>query len=83
LVKRQVNKDDRREHLLILTSKAEKIIPDLIISYIEIEKEALKGLSRKRVEDFHDCLFIVQNNLSKLPSQKINIKFNSTKKLIK
>lgn len=78
LVKRQVNKEDRREHLLIMTSKGKKIIPDLHKAYAEIEKEALKGLSKKQVEDFHHCLSKVQDNLSLLPSRKINIKFNST-----
>jgi DNA-binding MarR family transcriptional regulator len=83
LVKRQVNKKDRREHLLILTAKGKKIIPELNKAYIAIEKEALKGLSRKRIEDFHECLSIARNNLSRLPSRKINIKFNNTNKLVK
>jgi DNA-binding MarR family transcriptional regulator len=74
LVVRQVNKDDRREHLLILTAKGRKIIPDLQNSYMEIEKAALKGLSKKQVEDFYNCLCIVQKNLSSLPSRKIGIK---------
>jgi DNA-binding MarR family transcriptional regulator len=83
LVKRQVNKEDRREHLLLLTPKGGKIIPALHKAYSEIEKQALAGLSKKQMEDFHISLNLVQENLSKLPSRKINIKFNSTNKLTK
>jgi MarR family transcriptional regulator, transcriptional regulator for hemolysin len=83
LVKRQVNKSDRREHLLILTSKAEKILPDIKKAYEQTENEALKGISSKRRDDFKECLAIVQRNLSFLPSKKIIIKFNKTKRLTK
>ena len=83
LVIREVNISDRREHLLLLTAKGKKIIPDLHRSYMEIEKEALKGLSKKRVDDFYDCLHTVESNLSGLPSRKVNIKFNSINKLKK
>jgi DNA-binding MarR family transcriptional regulator len=84
LVKRQVNKDDRREHLLFTTLKAEKIIPFIEKAFEEIEEEAFKGMTRSRIDDFNNCLHLVQNNLSDLPSKKINhIKFNKTKKLIK
>jgi DNA-binding MarR family transcriptional regulator len=83
LVIRKINIKDRREHLLILTEKGKKLIPDLHKSYMEIEKEALKGLSKKQIQDFQDCLCTVEKNLSGLPSRKVNIKFNSTNKDIK
>jgi DNA-binding MarR family transcriptional regulator len=83
LVKRQVNKDDRREHLLVLTPKAEKILPDIKKAYKETENEALKGINGKDREDFKECLAKVMNNLSVLPSKKVTIKFNKTNRLAK
>jgi DNA-binding MarR family transcriptional regulator len=84
LVKRQVNKNDRREHLLSTTSKAEKIIPRIKKAFEELEENAFKGMNKSRIEDFNHCLQLVQRNLSGLPSKKINhIKFNKTKRLTK
>jgi MarR family transcriptional regulator for hemolysin len=74
LVKREVNKKDRREHLLILTPKALKIIPDICATLKGIEKEMFAGISAGKKAEFSNCLTIIMGNLSKLPSERMNVK---------
>jgi len=82
LVKREVNKKDRREHLLLLTPKGVKIIPEISGAYKNIEKEMFAGISAAKRAEFSDCLTIIMGNLSKLPSEKMNVKvkFNKIKR---
>jgi DNA-binding MarR family transcriptional regulator len=84
LVKRQINKNDRREHLLITTAKAARLVPRIKKALEEIEEAAFKKMSKNKIEDFNTCLQLINTNLSAFPSKKINhIKFNTTKRLSK
>ena len=81
LVKREVNKNDRREHLLVLTPKANKIMPDICNALKNLENEMFAGISPSKKTEFSDCLSRIMGNLSKLPSEKMNVKvkFNKIK----
>jgi len=82
LVKREVNKKDRREHLLILTPKALRVIPEICETFKSIEKEIFAGISAGKKAEFDDCLNTIMGNLSKLSAEKMNVKvkFNKIKR---
>ncbi|HEX8548757.1 MAG TPA: MarR family transcriptional regulator [Cytophagaceae bacterium] len=73
LVKRSTNKEDRREHLLFLTTKALKIIPEIEDTFVQLEKEFFKGIDSKKQKEFLECLNIIEKNISDIPTNKINL----------
>jgi len=82
LVKREVNSNDRREHLLTLTPKALKIMPDISNALKDVEKELFTGVSTGQREEFRSCLEMIMGNISKIPSEriKVKVKFDKIKK---
>jgi DNA-binding MarR family transcriptional regulator len=80
LVKRQSNDKDRRAYQLVLTTKGEKIIPEIKQAYIEMEEILFDGITEKKKKEFNDCIAMMQANLNQLPSKKLNLKIvHSTK----
>ncbi|MFL5731131.1 MAG: MarR family winged helix-turn-helix transcriptional regulator [Cytophagaceae bacterium] len=79
LVKRVVNKNDRREHLLTITPKAEKIIPKIEKGFMEFEKDAFQGISKQDKASFMEIMNKVDANISLLPSRKIQVRMNYNK----
>jgi MarR family transcriptional regulator for hemolysin len=76
LVKRQVNKLDRREHLLTLTAKGQKIIPQIERGFSEFEEAAFSGISKSDKLAFIRIMDRIKGNISLLPSRKLQMKVN-------
>lgn len=76
-LKRIVNPEDRREHLIELTKKAEKVLPELFFEISKLNEEALAGLSLKEKETFEKAVCSICTNLSKMPSTRILIKIKN------
>ena len=79
-IKRIVNPKDRREHIIELTDKAKKIMPEI---HDEIEKMntlALNGFNKKEAKLFKEQLKQVIDNLENLPVNKVSIQLKNKRK---
>ena len=79
-IKKTVNPEDRREHLIELTGKAKNALPEIHKAIESINKDAFKGLSKEQQKELYRFMHIVQSNLEPLPSQKIYINYKKAKK---
>lgn len=79
-IRKSVNPNDRREHLIELTPKAKKVLPEIHSAIKELNESAFKGLSKLQQKELYQCIHQIQSNLDPLPSQKIYINY---KKAIK
>lgn len=73
VVKRTINPDDRREHLVQFTSKGQKIIPEIHNGINEFNKIALNGFSKQEQDLFRSYLEKIIFNLHSLPVNEIDI----------
>ncbi len=73
MITREVNKDDRREHLIKLTSKAKKIMPEIYKGINKMNSLALKGLSKNEQELFYMIMQIIAKNIENLPANEVDI----------
>jgi len=78
-VKREVNPDDRREHIILPTKKAEKVFDRVQNAFLKSNKEALKGFSVSETKVFYEMLERACHNLSEIPSQQYFLKYVKTK----
>lgn len=74
MIERIVNPDDRREHIVILTKKGEKIIPEINNAIINLNKIALKGIDKEANKIFWHAIESIMNNLKHLPINTVDIK---------
>ncbi|MGZ4048504.1 MAG: MarR family winged helix-turn-helix transcriptional regulator [Bacteroidia bacterium] len=74
LITRTVNPDDRREHLIQLTPKAKRIMPEIHAGIKEMNATALKGINKQDQEMFYYCLSTILKNIENLPVNKVDIK---------
>ena len=74
MIIRAVNPSDRREHILQLTPKAKKIMPQIHSGIAEMNQTAFKGLTKNEQELFHTLLETILKNLGSLPANKVDIK---------
>lgn len=79
LVERVINQKDRREHLLQVTTRGKKLIPQIRKTYKELEQGAFKGMSEMEINTFYSTLDLIRNNLKALHSSKIDIKLKIKK----
>ncbi|MCW3103471.1 MAG: hypothetical protein JWO09_1911 [Bacteroidetes bacterium] len=79
-IKKTVNPEDRREHLIELTAKARNVLPGIHKEIDALNKEAFKGLSKEQQKELYRCIHVIQSNLDPLPSQKIYINYKKAKK---
>jgi MarR family transcriptional regulator for hemolysin len=77
MLERKVNPRDRREHLLVLTPKALEILPEIKLTYAEINQTALKGLNEEQVEVFYATLDTICSNLSALPANELFVRYEN------
>ena len=82
-LQRQVNEADRREHLLILTDKAKRDLPDIKKTIKKLEETALKGFSAEQKEQFLQLLNQVYVNMAELPEENLFLKIMHTKRKTK
>jgi MarR family transcriptional regulator, transcriptional regulator for hemolysin len=79
-VKKMVNPSDRREHLIELTQKARKVLPEIHKAIDSLNKDAFKGLTKEQQKELYRFMHQVQSNLEPLPSQKIYINYKKAKR---
>jgi MarR family transcriptional regulator for hemolysin len=80
LIKRSVNPDDRREHIIALTDKAKKILPKIHQAVEELNKKIVTGLSKEEIKRFYDCLGIIEHNLCSEPKNDVVIDYKTDKR---
>lgn len=73
MITREVNSDDRREHLIKLTPKAKKNMPFIYEGINKMNSLALKGLTKNEQETFYQALQIITKNIEKLPANEVDI----------
>jgi MarR family transcriptional regulator, transcriptional regulator for hemolysin len=78
-LERRVNRQDRREHLLILTDKAKKVLPEIKQTLNRLDELALSGFTPAQKEQFFQSLEQMYTNLSKLPAEDIFLDFSQMK----
>ena len=76
---RKPNLSDRREHLLELTARAVKVMPEIYKVIRELNEFALNGLNLEAVKLFNNALSVISTNLSKLPSDRILVNYKKIK----
>ena len=74
LVKRIKNPEDRREHLISLTTKGGKVIPEIEKSINQLNQIGLKGISKEEQKVFWMSVQTIMNNLKHLPTNEVDIK---------
>lgn len=73
MITREVNINDRREHLIKLTSKAKKIMPEIYEGINKMNSLALKGLSKNEQELFYSAMKRIAKNIENLPVNEVDI----------
>jgi len=74
-LKKTVNPTDRREHVIELTPKGEKALPEIHAAIKGLNKDAFKGLTKENQKELYNWIRVIQSNLDPLPSEKIYINF--------
>lgn len=78
-IERVVNQEDRREHLIVLTVKAKKVLPEIHEAIEAVNESATKGLSEKQVKEFNEALKAIFSNLNSLPGHKMILSLKKAK----
>ena len=79
-IRKVVNPSDRREYLVELTRKARHILPDVHQAIEEVNEAALAGLSQTQRKELYSSLSGIQENLNRLPAEKIYINYKKSSK---
>ncbi len=77
-VKKVVNPDDRRAHLIELTARSRKILPEIHRAIDAVNEAALFGIPKQKLDDFYQYLALIQSNLDDLPAKKIFINYKQS-----
>lgn len=80
LIERMPNPEDRREHRIVLTDKAQKMMPEVHKAIQELNKLCLNGLSKEEMAVFSKSLSVISDNLKNLPAHEIQVCINKVKK---
>ncbi len=78
-IKRVKNPKDRREHIIELTSKARKILPEIKKGINEMNLKSTKGLGKKEVNNFYKTLKVITDNLSNESAIVVDVSFEKIK----
>ncbi|HRG53451.1 MAG TPA: MarR family transcriptional regulator [Bacteroidia bacterium] len=73
MITREVNSKDRREHLIKLTAKAKKILPEVYQGINKMNSLALKGLNKSEREQFYVMMSKMAKNIENLPVNEVDI----------
>ncbi len=79
LIERMPNPEDRREHRIVLTNKAQKMMPEVHKAIQELNKLCLNGLSKDEITVFSKALSVIADNLKNLPAHEIQVCINKVK----
>lgn len=72
-VYRQVNPEDRRQHLLCVTDKAKKAVPHIIEAFEHMNSSAAKDISAHDMQVFESVLSRMKDNLIEFKIQETTI----------
>jgi MarR family transcriptional regulator for hemolysin len=75
-VYRETNTADRREHLLKVTEKARKAVPEIVHAFENMNNHITEDIPEDDLLVFHNVLFKMQENLSNFNHDKIRINPN-------
>jgi DNA-binding MarR family transcriptional regulator len=78
-IRRTPNPGDRRAYWIELTPKALKVMPRIHQEINELNKIALKGLSKAEAATFTKALGSISDNLQVLPSDRVIINYKKVK----
>ncbi|MES2275568.1 MAG: MarR family transcriptional regulator [Bacteroidota bacterium] len=78
-VYREVNPADRRQHLLKVTEKAGKAVPEIVAAFEAINQTVTSDLSAAEMEIFNRVLLKMEDNLKPYATQEMNIKLKLNK----
>lgn len=73
MITREINSEDRREHLIKLTPKGKKIMPSVYKGIDEMNSLTLKGLKKNEQQAFHTAMEIIAKNIENLPVNEVDI----------
>lgn len=76
LVKREVNKEDRREHIIVATPRALKIIPVIKQVFDEVNKTAFRGFTKEEKMQFIKMTNKIMANLISVPVEEVQVKIS-------
>lgn len=79
-VQKLQNQDDRREYFIRLSPKAKHLLPSMYTAIDNVNKAAMKGLSKEEQKIFNGQLALIQQNLDALPFEKIYINYKTASK---
>jgi len=72
-ITRVPKKNDRRAYSIMLTPKAKKILPDIYAAIKDLNKQALKGLTKKEIKSFYEMLDKISGNVADIPAEDVQI----------
>jgi MarR family transcriptional regulator for hemolysin len=75
-VSRETNPADRREHLIKVTEKAKKEVPQIVNVFNDINKQISSGITDEEMEIFEKVVNKMQQNLKSSATEILN---NQTK----
>lgn len=78
-VYREINPNDRREHFLKVTAKAETAVPEIVEAFNAINDTVTEKVSDSEMETFFKVLFKMEESLKPFANQELNIKLNLNK----
>ena len=76
---RETNPTDRREHLLRVTEKAGKAVPEIVAAFDAINKTVSNDVSMAEMEIFNRVLLKMEENLKPYATHELNYKLNLNK----
>lgn len=74
MITRSVNVNDRREHIIELTPKAKKIMPEIHRGIREMNETAFRSVNKKDRKVFYACMASILKNIQDLPANEVDIK---------
>ncbi len=78
-VTREADQHDRRKHLIKLTDKAKKLIPEINLIFKNLNEKAFKNVSKENIGHFFDVLAQMQQNLNTENTHELILDFKKLK----
>ncbi|QKJ32507.1 winged helix-turn-helix transcriptional regulator [Mucilaginibacter mali] len=78
-VYREINPADRRQHLLRVTEKANREVPEMLTTFDELNALVAGDIPAQELEIFFRVLLQMEDNLKPYATQEMNIKLNLNK----
>lgn len=78
-VYRKINPADRRQHLLKVTDKANREVPEMLATFDELNALVAGDIPAHELEIFFSVLLKMEDNLKPYATREMNIKLNLSK----